>query len=166
MCPWLPSLSLTGEDEEAGAAGLTGGDCALGSVLHTAAGETHLPQLGQGNSPPGPHLSRIQSMNALWHHILSEPCLLFYVKHFIMFQGRVCGLCGNFDGNVNNDLVSSNNQLEVDSSHFGNSWKVAPSCADVTQVKSGLRFKSVASLKCQTSYFHSSLGFKQFVSIP
>uniref|UniRef100_A0A8D0ARC9 von Willebrand factor n=1 Tax=Sander lucioperca TaxID=283035 RepID=A0A8D0ARC9_SANLU len=52
------------------------------------------------------------------------------------YGGRVCGLCGNFDGNVNNDLVSSNNQLEVDSSHFGNSWKVIPSCADVTEVKS------------------------------
>ncbi|KAK9516736.1 hypothetical protein VZT92_024651 [Zoarces viviparus] len=50
------------------------------------------------------------------------------------YRGRVCGLCGNFDGNVNNDLVSSNNQLEVDSSHFGNSWKVIPSCADVTQI--------------------------------
>ncbi|XP_035498752.2 von Willebrand factor isoform X2 [Scophthalmus maximus] len=50
------------------------------------------------------------------------------------YRGRVCGLCGNFDGNVNNDLISSNNQLEVDSSHFGNSWKVAPSCAAVTQI--------------------------------
>lgn len=50
------------------------------------------------------------------------------------YRGRLCGLCGNFDGNVNNDMMSSNNQLEVDSSHFGNSWKVVPSCADVTQV--------------------------------
>ncbi|XP_010783151.1 von Willebrand factor isoform X2 [Notothenia coriiceps] len=50
------------------------------------------------------------------------------------YRDRVCGLCGNFDGNVNNDLVSSNNQLEVDPSHFGNSWKVVPSCADVTQI--------------------------------
>ncbi|NP_001265809.1 von Willebrand factor precursor [Oryzias latipes] len=50
------------------------------------------------------------------------------------YRGRVCGLCGNFDGNVNNDFMSSNNQLEVDSSHFGNSWKVIPSCADVTQI--------------------------------
>lgn len=53
-------------------------------------------------------------------------------------QGRLCGLCGNFDGNVNNDMMSSNNQLEVDSSHFGNSWKVVPSCADVTQVNCSL----------------------------
>uniref|UniRef100_A0A3Q3M4R4 von Willebrand factor n=1 Tax=Labrus bergylta TaxID=56723 RepID=A0A3Q3M4R4_9LABR len=50
------------------------------------------------------------------------------------YRGRVCGLCGNFDGNVNNDLMSSNNQLEVDSLHFGNSWKVIPSCADVTKI--------------------------------
>eukprot|EP00064_Thunnus_orientalis_P004368 superscaffoldBa00000394_g4379 len=50
------------------------------------------------------------------------------------YRGRVCGLCGNFDGNVNNDLMSSNNQLEVDSSHFGNSWKVIPSCADVAMI--------------------------------
>ncbi|KAM9854763.1 von Willebrand factor [Aulostomus maculatus] len=50
------------------------------------------------------------------------------------YRGRVCGLCGNFDGNINNDLMSSNNQLEVDAYHFGNSWKVAPSCADVTEL--------------------------------
>ncbi|KAF3688863.1 von Willebrand factor [Channa argus] len=50
------------------------------------------------------------------------------------YRGHVCGLCGNFDGNVNNDLMSSNNQLEVDASHLGNSWKVVPSCADITQI--------------------------------
>ncbi|KAK7891491.1 hypothetical protein WMY93_023454 [Mugilogobius chulae] len=50
-----------------------------------------------------------------------------------VYRGKVCGLCGNYDGNVNNDLMSSNNQLEVDAPHFGNSWKVVPSCADVTQ---------------------------------
>ncbi|KAL0968924.1 hypothetical protein UPYG_G00273790, partial [Umbra pygmaea] len=49
------------------------------------------------------------------------------------YRDRVCGLCGNYDGNLNNDLVSSNNQLEVGSAHFGNSWKVKPSCADATQ---------------------------------
>ncbi|XP_038840936.1 von Willebrand factor-like, partial [Salvelinus namaycush] len=50
------------------------------------------------------------------------------------YRERVCGLCGNYDGNVNNDLLSSNNQLEVDSTHFGNSWKVKPSCADATKL--------------------------------
>uniref|UniRef100_A0A8C7N5N4 von Willebrand factor n=1 Tax=Oncorhynchus kisutch TaxID=8019 RepID=A0A8C7N5N4_ONCKI len=50
------------------------------------------------------------------------------------YRERVCGLCGNYDGNMNNDLLSSNNQLEVDSTHFGNSWKVKPSCADATKL--------------------------------
>ncbi|XP_062861316.1 von Willebrand factor [Trichomycterus rosablanca] len=50
------------------------------------------------------------------------------------YKGRVCGLCGNFDGSQNNDLLSSNNQMEVDPVDFGNSWKVRPSCADAVQV--------------------------------
>ncbi|XP_028910294.1 von Willebrand factor isoform X3 [Ornithorhynchus anatinus] len=45
-------------------------------------------------------------------------------------QGRVCGLCGNFDGVQNNDLISRSLQLEVDAADFGNSWKVTPQCAD------------------------------------
>ncbi|MFT7812635.1 von Willebrand factor isoform X1 [Arapaima gigas] len=49
------------------------------------------------------------------------------------YKEKVCGLCGNFDGNQNNDLVGSNNQLEVDAADFGNSWKVNPSCADAVQ---------------------------------
>ncbi|KAG9491060.1 hypothetical protein GDO78_006427 [Eleutherodactylus coqui] len=49
-------------------------------------------------------------------------------------QNKVCGLCGNFDGIENNDLMSSNNQVENNPSNFGNSWKVKPSCADVAMI--------------------------------
>uniref|UniRef100_A0A3B4EJ56 von Willebrand factor n=1 Tax=Pygocentrus nattereri TaxID=42514 RepID=A0A3B4EJ56_PYGNA len=52
------------------------------------------------------------------------------------YRGKVCGLCGNFDGSQNNDLMSSNNQMEVDPIDFGNSWKVKPSCAAAVQVPS------------------------------
>ncbi|XP_064199356.1 von Willebrand factor isoform X1 [Anguilla rostrata] len=52
------------------------------------------------------------------------------------YREKVCGLCGNFDGIQNNDLLSSNNQLEVGAADFGNSWKVNPSCADAVQVPS------------------------------
>ncbi|XP_053356531.1 von Willebrand factor [Clarias gariepinus] len=52
------------------------------------------------------------------------------------YRNKVCGLCGNFDGSQNNDLLSSNNQMEVDPIDFGNSWKVRPSCADAVQVVS------------------------------
>ncbi|XP_069484436.1 von Willebrand factor [Ambystoma mexicanum] len=53
------------------------------------------------------------------------------------YRDLVCGLCGNFDGVQNNDLVSSNNQLEIDPSDFGNSWKVNPQCADATKFAFG-----------------------------
>nr|XP_023655901.1 von Willebrand factor [Paramormyrops kingsleyae] len=52
------------------------------------------------------------------------------------YREKVCGLCGNFDGNQNNDLISSNNQLEVVAADFGNSWKVNPSCADAVPLPS------------------------------
>ncbi|XP_072327782.1 LOW QUALITY PROTEIN: von Willebrand factor [Scyliorhinus torazame] len=45
------------------------------------------------------------------------------------YKGKVCGLCGNFDGNENNDLVGSGNQLEIEPVDFGNSWMVKHLCA-------------------------------------
>ncbi|KAM9313180.1 von Willebrand factor [Gastrophryne carolinensis] len=53
-----------------------------------------------------------------------------YVTLKETFRDKVCGLCGNFDGIENNDLMSSNNQVEINPSNFGNSWKVNPLCAD------------------------------------
>uniref|UniRef100_A0A8C6E4J9 von Willebrand factor n=1 Tax=Moschus moschiferus TaxID=68415 RepID=A0A8C6E4J9_MOSMO len=50
------------------------------------------------------------------------------------YQERVCGLCGNFDGVQNNDLISSSLQVEEDPVDFGNSWKVSPRCADTQKV--------------------------------
>lgn len=62
------SFLFAGEDEEACAAELTGGDHTIWPVLHSAAGETNLPQLGQGNSTPGSHLRPVQGTNS----VLSE----------------------------------------------------------------------------------------------
>ncbi|XP_041111290.1 von Willebrand factor-like [Polyodon spathula] len=52
------------------------------------------------------------------------------------YRNKVCGLCGNFDGVQNNDLQSSNNQVEVEPLDFGNSWKVNPGCAGAIQLPS------------------------------
>ncbi|XP_031420651.2 von Willebrand factor, partial [Clupea harengus] len=52
------------------------------------------------------------------------------------YRGKVCGLCGNFDGVQNNDLLSSNQQMEVEPADFGNSWKTQPRCADATPLPS------------------------------
>ncbi|XP_053319540.1 von Willebrand factor [Spea bombifrons] len=56
-----------------------------------------------------------------------------YVTLKEQYKDKVCGLCGNFDGIENNDLTSSNNQVEINPSDFGNSWKVNPLCADAAK---------------------------------
>lgn len=93
----MPSSLLTGTDEEAGAAGLTGGDCQIWSVLHFAVRETHLPQLGQGNPSPGPHLSHIQGTDVQYYNIMlsvMEPCFtLFYIKHACYIHFLCAGPC-------------------------------------------------------------------------
>nr|XP_026689876.1 mucin-2-like [Ciona intestinalis] len=44
------------------------------------------------------------------------------------YMSAVCGLCGNFDGNQNNDAMKSDRMLAVTPLEFGNSWKTSPNC--------------------------------------
>ncbi|XP_057634690.1 mucin-5B [Chionomys nivalis] len=46
------------------------------------------------------------------------------------YKGRVCGLCGNFDGNAINDFTTRSQSVVSDVLEFGNSWKFSPSCPD------------------------------------
>uniref|UniRef100_UPI001A9D23C4 mucin-5B n=1 Tax=Ictidomys tridecemlineatus TaxID=43179 RepID=UPI001A9D23C4 len=46
------------------------------------------------------------------------------------YKGRVCGLCGNFDGNALNDFTTRSQAVVSDVLEFGNSWKFSPSCPD------------------------------------
>ncbi|KAJ8374864.1 hypothetical protein SKAU_G00054440 [Synaphobranchus kaupii] len=54
-----------------------------------------------------------------------------YVRLSPKFRGRVRGLCGNFDGDSENDFVTRQSIVESTAELFGNSWKVSPSCPDV-----------------------------------
>uniref|UniRef100_A0A8W4FF13 Mucin 5AC, oligomeric mucus/gel-forming n=1 Tax=Sus scrofa TaxID=9823 RepID=A0A8W4FF13_PIG len=51
------------------------------------------------------------------------------------FKGRVCGLCGNFDGNALNDFTTRSQSVVGDVLEFGNSWKFSPSCPDARAPK-------------------------------
>ncbi|XP_076860864.1 mucin 5e [Brachyhypopomus gauderio] len=75
--------------------------------------------------------------------IISVPELgftLFWDRHtrvkvqlHARWKGQVRGLCGNFDGKVTNDLLTSSSSLVFSTQEFGNSWKAAvPPCSDVT----------------------------------
>uniref|UniRef100_A0A8B9HTF2 Mucin 5.1, oligomeric mucus/gel-forming n=1 Tax=Astyanax mexicanus TaxID=7994 RepID=A0A8B9HTF2_ASTMX len=58
-----------------------------------------------------------------------------YIKLTPDFNGRVCGLCGNFDGNANNDFTTRSQELVVNALDFGNSWKFSPTCPEAMVVQ-------------------------------
>ncbi|XP_056237739.1 IgGFc-binding protein [Seriola aureovittata] len=51
------------------------------------------------------------------------------------YQGAVCGLCGNYNGNAKDDLTMRNGQIAPDGVKLGESWQVAlvPGCSSVCQ---------------------------------
>ncbi|XP_012892682.1 PREDICTED: von Willebrand factor-like, partial [Dipodomys ordii] len=65
-------------------------------------------------------------------------CQTWYPPRSRPPAGRVCGLCGNFDGVQNNDLTSSSLRVEEDPVDFGNSWKVSAQCADARKAPLGM----------------------------
>ncbi|XP_054631461.1 mucin-2-like [Dunckerocampus dactyliophorus] len=57
------------------------------------------------------------------------------IKLSSTFKGKVCGLCGNYDGSIKNDFSTRNKEVVVDAFEFGNSWKVSPSCPNTNALK-------------------------------
>ncbi|KAA0724595.1 Mucin-5AC [Triplophysa tibetana] len=72
----------------------------------------------------------------------------------LFFGDKVCGLCGNFDGNANNDFVKHDGQEVTDAVVFGNSWKVTSSCPEVNSLmnpcEKNPHRKAWASTHCNT----------------
>ncbi|XP_076880264.1 mucin-2-like [Brachyhypopomus gauderio] len=58
-----------------------------------------------------------------------------YIKLSPDFNGNVCGLCGNYDGNANNDFTTRSQEVVVDAVRFGNSWKVSPTCPKAMDIQ-------------------------------
>ncbi|NXA56961.1 SSPO protein, partial [Nothocercus julius] len=54
-----------------------------------------------------------------------------YVKLEPRHRGRVAGLCGNFDGDTENDFGSRQGVVEPTAQLFGNSWRVSLLCPEV-----------------------------------
>ncbi|XP_074948620.1 mucin-5AC [Phalacrocorax aristotelis] len=58
-----------------------------------------------------------------------------FIKLSPSFQGHVCGLCGNYDGNGNNDFTTRSQSVVGHVLEFANSWKVSSSCPNANRTK-------------------------------
>ncbi|XP_071664711.1 mucin-5AC [Patagioenas fasciata] len=58
-----------------------------------------------------------------------------FIKLSPSFQGNVCGLCGNYDGNGNNDFTTRSQSVVGNVLEFANSWKVSSSCPNANPTK-------------------------------
>ncbi|CAH2325411.1 mucin-5AC [Pelobates cultripes] len=72
---------------------------------------------------------------------------------FIIFnsKGTVCGLCGNYDGDGNNDFATRSMSVVGDVTEFGNSWKLSPTCPDANVLKDA----------CSANPYRKSWALKQ-----
>ncbi|XP_070344624.1 mucin-2-like isoform X1 [Equus asinus] len=55
-----------------------------------------------------------------------------FIKLAPSYKGTVCGLCGTFDQRSNNDFTTRDHMVVESELDFGNSWKEAPTCPDVS----------------------------------
>ncbi|XP_044125173.1 mucin-5AC-like [Bufo gargarizans] len=58
-----------------------------------------------------------------------------FIKLSKGFEGQVCGLCGNYDGDGNNDFTTRSMSVVEDVIEFGNSWKISSTCPDAKQLE-------------------------------
>ncbi|XP_075444784.1 SCO-spondin-like [Ascaphus truei] len=90
------------------------------------------PKMYSGN---GIILERVGLFTILISHmglsVLWDGGTRVYVKLDPAFQGRVSGLCGNFDGDTENDFTSRQGMIEPTSDLFGNSWRMSLMCPEV-----------------------------------
>ncbi|XP_040264823.1 mucin-2-like [Bufo bufo] len=57
-----------------------------------------------------------------------------FIKVSPAYKGKLCGLCGNFDDNSQNDYKTSHMLQVTDVLEFGNSWKLDASCPDAAEI--------------------------------
>ncbi|KAJ8005430.1 hypothetical protein DPEC_G00146570 [Dallia pectoralis] len=91
------------------------------------------------------------------------------------YSGHTCGLCGNFNGNLNDDFHSPSEALVSTPTLFGNSWKVegnytcsegcgafCPSCADPTSARS--QCSIITASDGPLSFCHSQVDPRPYFS--
>ncbi|XP_048401928.2 mucin-6-like [Stegostoma tigrinum] len=73
---------------------------------------------------PGDHL-----LQMLWNKNTNT-----FIRFTRMQQLSLCGLCGNFNGDIGDDFITRSQYLASNVLEFANTWKEEPLCQDVTEI--------------------------------
>ncbi|XP_015209797.2 SCO-spondin [Lepisosteus oculatus] len=136
---------LTAENVPCGTTGVTctkAVTLTLGNtVIHLLRGQSvtvnglpvSLPKSYSGNGLRLEHAGLFISLSSsLGLTVLWDGGMRVYVRLAPEFRGQVAGLCGNFDGDAENDFATRQGIIESTPELFGNSWRVSPSCPEVS----------------------------------
>ncbi|KAM4723119.1 mucin-2-like [Rhinophrynus dorsalis] len=96
-------------------------------------GQLNVIQRGNGTDVP----YKVRLMGIYLVLELKQGLLLLWDKKTSIFikvtsklKGQLCGLCGNYDDNRNNDFTTRTNAVVENIEEFGNSWKLSLTCPD------------------------------------
>uniref|UniRef100_H2Z9B9 VWFD domain-containing protein n=1 Tax=Ciona savignyi TaxID=51511 RepID=H2Z9B9_CIOSA len=94
------------------------------------------------NAPSAPHGFQYNIRKGSIYYILDTNiglAVLWNKENAVKVQlqpnlmNKVCGLCGNFDGDMSNDLQTRDGDVVANPNDFGNNWKTAESCPDASR---------------------------------
>ncbi|XP_043562378.1 mucin-6-like, partial [Chiloscyllium plagiosum] len=74
-------------------------------------------------------ISSILELTIIWNRNMNA-----YISITRLSEFAVCGLCGNYNGNADDEYITQNKYLVSNVLTFANSWKEDPTCRDVTEV--------------------------------
>ncbi|XP_069815842.1 SCO-spondin-like [Dendropsophus ebraccatus] len=137
-------FTVTAENVPCGSSGITCTKSVLvmvgNTIVHLLRGRevtvngaaVRLPKMYSGN---GIILDRAGLFTILIAHVgltvLWDGGTRVYIKLDPSFRHRVSGLCGNFDGDTENDFTSRQGIIEPTADLFGNSWRMSLLCPEV-----------------------------------
>uniref|UniRef100_UPI00358FCFD4 mucin-2-like n=1 Tax=Myxine glutinosa TaxID=7769 RepID=UPI00358FCFD4 len=111
----------------------------IGNVAVTFFGHTYqVHHMSNGSSIPFQirHVGMFWMVVAEGLQISWDEKTTLYVHVDPMYKGRLCGLCGNFDGDAQNDFVQNTLGTVTSALDFGNSWAADQnSCPEVNATK-------------------------------
>ncbi|XP_072448973.1 mucin-6-like [Chiloscyllium punctatum] len=74
-------------------------------------------------------ISSMLELTIIWNRNMNA-----YISITRLSEFAVCGLCGNYNGNADDEYITQNKYLVSNVLTFANSWKEDPTCRDVTEV--------------------------------